>query len=41
VSPLDPLSLLIAVSTLLAIGTIAMLIPVRRVIRLDPRTVMR
>ncbi|HUF67325.1 MAG TPA: ADOP family duplicated permease [Longimicrobiales bacterium] len=41
VSPLDPLSLLIAVSAILAFGTLAMLVPIRRVIRLDPRTVMR
>jgi hypothetical protein len=39
--PLDPVSLMIAVSTLLAFGTLAMLVAILRVIRLDPRTVMR
>lgn len=41
VSPLDPLAMLIAVSVLLFFGATAMLVPIRRVLRLDPRTVMR
>lgn len=41
VSPFDPLTIGLAVVTLVASGGIAVLIPVRRVTRMDPRAVLR
>ena len=40
-SPYDPLSLLAAVSVLLAAGAAAILIPARRAARVDPASVLR
>ena len=41
VRPFDPVTLGVAVLTLLACGTIALLVPVRRATRVDPITVLR
>ncbi len=39
-SPLDPTSMAIATFILLAVASLAVLVPIRRVLRLDPRTIM-
>jgi ABC-type antimicrobial peptide transport system permease subunit len=41
VAPFDPVALGVAVATLLACGTVALLVPVRRATRADPVAVMR
>ncbi|MGH7503266.1 MAG: ADOP family duplicated permease [Longimicrobiales bacterium] len=41
VSPLDPMAAGFAVATLLLFGTLALLIPVRRATRVQPRTILR
>jgi putative ABC transport system permease protein len=41
VAPFDPVTLGVAVATLLACGTVALLVPVRRATRADPVAVLR
>jgi ABC-type antimicrobial peptide transport system permease subunit len=41
VSPFDPLTLGLAVLALLACGTVALLVPVRRATRVDPISALR
>jgi putative ABC transport system permease protein len=41
VAPFDPIALGAAVATLLACGTLALLVPVRRATRADPVAVLR
>jgi putative ABC transport system permease protein len=41
ISPLDPVALGVATALLLACATVALLIPVRRAIRVNPTTVLR